>query len=356
MRKRNFSAGPSCLPLEVLERVQESVLDFQNSGTGLFETGHRTKVFESCLEETKDSLKKLLGLTSEYEILFTTGGGSLQFSMIPLNLGVDSLDNYYLVSGSWSKAAIKEAQQLSNGKVAGSSEENGFRSVPEVTVDVSNGAYLHFTSNNTIYGTQFQKEPDSKGIPLICDASSDILSRPLDIEKYSMIYGGAQKNLGPAGVTLVILKKEMIKEVESKVPKLLQYKTYLGSNSLYNTPPVSSILVVREMLAWIERQGGVEVMSERNKAKAKLVYDLLDTSSLYLPYADPSSRSLMNATFTLRDTSLESALVSYLEEENCLGLKGHRSVGGFRVSLYNAITLNEVRELVDVLRAFESSV
>ncbi len=343
------------MPLPVLERIQESILEFEGEGLGLFEVPHRGKKFENCIEEIKEALHRLLEIPSSHEVIFIGAGASLQFSMIPLNFSLPAKENYYLLSGSWSKAAFKEAESIVHARSAGSSEEIGFRKLPRISEDISNAAYLHYTSNNTIFGTQFSSPPEVKGTRLICDASSDILSRPVSLKDHAAIYAGAQKNLGTPGVTILIINKDMVPASLPKVPKMLQYNTYLESNSLYNTPPVSAILVVREMLRWIESSGGLSEMEKRNKEKAKRVYEVLDKSRLYVPYADSSARSLMNVTFTLSDASLEASLIGYLEKENCIGLKGHRSVGGFRISLYNAITLEDVDVLCGVLREFEKT-
>jgi phosphoserine aminotransferase len=353
MRTRNFAAGPSCLPLSVLETVKEAVLEFEGEGIGLFEVPHRGKKFERCIDDIKELLHFLLDIPSSYETLLTTGGASLQFSMVPLNLSTEGKENFYLLSGSWSKAALKEATAVSHAKSAGSSEENGFRSLPSVDAPLTDAAYLHYTSNNTIFGTQFPSLPEHGRVPLVCDASSDILSRPFSVKDHALIYAGAQKNLGTPGVTLVLLDRNVIPETLPGVPKLLQYRTYLETNSLYNTPPVAPILVLREVLKWIKTTGGLEQMEKRNREKAKMVYDLLDASELYAPYADPAARSCMNATFTLADTSLEKALITFLEKENCIGLKGHRSVGGFRISMYNAINVEDIKVLCELLGEFE---
>lgn len=355
MRTRNFAAGPSCLPLPVLETLKDSILDFEGEGVGLFELPHRGKKFDSCMDEIKSSLHDLLDIPSSYEILLTTGGASLQFSMIPLNLSHEGRENYYLLSGSWSKAALKEAEEVSHAKVAGSSEVDGFRVLPEVTADISDASYLHYTSNNTIYGTQFEDLPQVKGIPLVCDASSDILSRPISVKDHALIYAGAQKNLGTPGVTLVLLNKDLLSDSLKGVPKLLRYQTYIENNSLYNTAPVSSILVLREMLKWLQKSGGLDQIHATNKEKASRLYQVLDESSLYVPYAEKTARSLMNITFTVSRPELEDDLVSFLKKENCIGLKGHRSVGGFRASLYNAITLEEVDVLCSALTHFEKN-
>lgn len=364
MRALNFSPGPGAIPPQALERAKEAVLEIEGAGLGLFELAHRTSLFEKILEETKQSLATLLNIPDDYSVLFMTGGASLQFSTIPLNLIPSEAKSngkkaYYLLSGHWSKLAMKEAQSLfPNDHVgsAGSSEEKGFKSIPAIESDLSDALYLHMTSNNTIFGTQFDKEPEmSSDIPLLCDASSDILSRPLDVSKYGLIYAGAQKNIGPAGVTIVIIRNDLISDSLERVPLLLRYSTYRDSNSLYNTPPTSSIIVVNEVLRWLKSLGGLGVMAEQNEDKANLLYSFLDQSSLYLPYADTASRSKMNVTFRLQDESLTAPLTAFLEKSGVLGLTGHRRVGGFRASLYNAITKEQVECLVQILGDFEKS-
>lgn len=359
MRKLNFSAGPSCIPTQVLERLRDSTLEFEEEGLGIFELPHRSKRFEKCIEEVKDLFISLLNIPKTHEILFLSGGATMQFSMIPLNLSQENKTNYYLVSGYWSKAALKEAESMSalasNALSAGSSEDSAFKILPSIDTNLNDASYLHYTSNNTIFGTQFKDAPEVGEINLICDASSDILSRKISVDKHSLIYAGAQKNLGTPGVTIVIINRDLIRDNLKNVPLLLNYKTSLDSNSLYNTPPVSNIMVLREMLIWMKEIGGLSVIENANNEKAKALYSFLDSSSLYEPYAHPSARSNMNITFTLKDKSLDDSLMKHLEKENCLGIKGHRSVGGFRVSLYNAINISEVEKLIRVLEHYESN-
>ncbi|HMO18933.1 MAG TPA: 3-phosphoserine/phosphohydroxythreonine transaminase [Oligoflexia bacterium] len=360
MRVHNFSGGPSTLPEEVLQRCKESVLEFEAEGMGIFELGHRSKAFSRILDEIKSDLKELLEIPDSHEILFCTGGASLQFSMIPLNLGsLESREvsgNYYLLSGHWAKAAMAEALSIAGASVAGSSEENGFRILPDVTEDISCASYLHFTSNNTIYGTQLRGEPSGVpvSVPLLCDASSDILSRPIDVSKYGLIYAGAQKNMGTAGVTLVIIRRDLIKKKRSGVPVLLQYETYRESDSLYNTPPVSAIIVMREMLKWTRKQGTLEEIGRISERKSKMLYDFIDSSDFYQGFADSASRSCMNITFNLVDRVFEERFLSFMNSHGVVGLSGHRSVEGFRASLYNSVSEEKVKILVELMREFES--
>lgn len=356
-RQLNFTAGPSKLPEPVLRAVEQNILTFQKSGVGISELGHRTKYFEEIVNSSKELFRKLLGLNDAFDILFMTGGATAQFSAVPLNLIKKDFKAAYIISGHWAKAAMTEAKKFGDVLNIGSTEHLGFSKIPDYQIPNDKLSYVHFTSNNTIYGTQFQDDPDTGVVPLVCDASSDILSRKIDPEKYTIIYAGAQKNLGTPGVTVVIINKNKFDQASNNMPKILDYKTYLDSNSLYNTPPVLPIYMLHETLKYIEAEGGMPEMEKRNTEKASLLYSFLDKSELYEPYVkieNQNSRSKMNVVFTLRDSSKDKELSAYLKENGILGLEGHRSIGGFRASLYNAINLSEVKFLVNALEEFEN--
>lgn len=357
VRQLNFSAGPSRLPESVIEKVSDSLMCYGNSGVGILELGHRTKYFQRIIDEIKDKLVEFLLIPNSHDILLMTGGATAQFSAVPMNLGITGKKAGYIISGHWANLASKEAERWTEVEVSGSSEALKFKKLPDYNQSSEElFSYVHFTSNNTIYGTQYLSEPNVSGCPLVCDASSDILSRKIDITKYGLIYAGAQKNLGIPGVTLVIVNKEILKEVKNKVPKILDYNTYTESNSLYNTPPVTSIYVMLEVLRWISEMGGLKEIEQRNQEKSKILYDFLDASSHFEPYVTKENkqyRSKMNVVFSLKDLVNEKALLEKLKEEGIIGLEGHRSVGGFRASLYNAISVSEVKLLVDCLKDFE---
>ncbi len=360
-RKLNFSAGPSKLPEPVLSVLRDLIFEYQTSGVGICELGHRTSFFQEVVAEAKSLFSELLGLSSDYDVLFMTGGATAQFSAVPLNLLTDGQKKAgYIISGHWSKAALDEAKKFGTAISVCSSEEIGFRKIPELISLPSELSYLHYTSNNTIFGTQFEIEPSASDIPLVCDASSDILSKKIDISKYSLIYAGAQKNLGTPGVTIVILKKDLVSKSASQakniIPKILDYQTYIEHNSLYNTPSVFPIFSVLETLKWIKNNGGVSGIEQRNYEKSKLLYDFLDNSKLYEPYVsseNQTSRSRMNVVFNLKDRTIEKDCLATLKSAGIIGLEGHRSVGGFRVSLYNAIEVSEVKTLIECLGKFE---
>jgi phosphoserine aminotransferase len=353
----NFSSGPAVLPEPVLRRAQEAIWDLDGTGIGVLEHSHRGKAFMAVLERTEARLRALAGIPDSYAVLFLQGGASTQFFQVPMNfLGGRTAD--YCHTGVWSKKAIAEAKRYGHVHVACSSEAAQFTCIPSAaeTSWSNQPAYVHFTSNNTIYGTQWRSEPEAPaGAPLVCDASSDIFSRPLDITRYAMIYAGAQKNLGPAGVTLVIIRKDFLESGSRDLPTMLQYRTHAGEQSMFNTPPTFGIYVIGEVAAWIAEQGGLAAMDERNRAKAKVLYDYLDTSKLVRGVVRADSRSFMNVVFRCRDQALEPALIAAATARGLDGLKGHRTVGGMRASLYNAFPLGGVHALVDFLREFETA-
>lgn len=336
----NFNPGPSVLPRTVLEHVQSELLDYQGSGMSVMEMSHRSKIFEGINSEAEARLKRLLGVGGDYRALFLQGGASLQFAMLPMNFlrpGITA--DYILTDGSWSERALAEASALGQTHVAGSTKDENYRRVPEQReLQFSDGpVYAHITSNNTIYGTQWHYLPDTNGIPLIADMSSDILSRQLDGKAFAMLYAGAQKNLGPSGVTAVVIRQNFLEHARGDVPTMLRYKTHAKNDSLYNTPPTFGIYMLNLVLKWIEDQG-LDALAQRNQHKAAQIYDAIDRSGgFYRGHAVQESRSLMNATFRLPSEELERQFVSEATAEGMVGLGGHRSVGGIRASMYNAL-------------------
>jgi len=356
-RVHNFGAGPAVLPLGVLERVQAELLDYAGTGMSVMEMSHRSAAFEAIIHKAEADLRTLLGLAGDHAVLFVQGGASLQFAMVPANLRPEGASADYVLSGHWSKAALKEAERSGRTRVAGSSEASRFDRVPaqnELDLDPE-AAYLHFTSNNTIYGTQWSIDPEPPGsVPLVCDASSDILSRPIDVARYGLIYAGAQKNLGPAGVTLVIVRRDLLERTPGGLPALLDYRLLAEHKSLYNTPPTFGVYVVGLVLQWLLDSGGLAEAARRNEAKAALVYEAIDGSGgFYRGHAQPGSRSRMNVTFRLQTEELEKAFLKQAPAAGLDGLKGHRSVGGLRASIYNACPLESVRALAAFMRDFQ---
>jgi len=355
-RVHNFGAGPAALPLTVLERVQAELLDYAGTGMSVLEMSHRSAAYEGIIQRAEDDLGALVGLGPEHAVLFLQGGASLQFAMLPANLRPAGASADYVVTGHWAKAAVKEAEKAGRVRVAGSTEASGFDRVPaagELELDPK-AAYLHFTSNNTIYGTQWAAAPEPPaGVPLVCDLSSDALSRPLEIARYGLVYAGAQKNLGPAGVTLVVVRRELLERVPAGLPAVLDYKLMAENRSLYNTPPCFAIYVTGLVLAWLREQGGLLAAGERNAAKAALVYEQIDGSDgFYRGHAQPASRSAMNVTFRLKDAAAEKAFLAEAQAEGLDGLKGHRSVGGVRASIYNACPMESAKALAGFMGEF----
>ncbi|MEX0702205.1 MAG: 3-phosphoserine/phosphohydroxythreonine transaminase [Planctomycetales bacterium] len=355
-RIHNFSAGPAVLPVSVLEEARENLLSLGSTGIGILEHSHRGKAFLAVYEEAVARCRRLANVPDDYDVLFLQGGASLQFAMLPMSFLAPGTTADYLVTGAWSQKAVAEAERFGGVHVACSSEDRNFCYIPKSCAYSAQPVYVHFTSNNTIFGTQFRGEP--QGIPqgafLVCDASSDIFSRPIDVAKYGIIYAGAQKNLGPAGVTLVIVRKELVERGSRELPTMLQYRTHAANDSMYNTPPTFGIYVIGLVLKWIEEQGGLEAMAERNRAKAATLYRVLDASRLFRPTADADSRSWMNVTFVTGNDELDAKFVKAATAAGFDGLKGHRSVGGMRASVYNAFPAEGVEALVEFLRAFEA--
>lgn len=357
-RAFNFNAGPAALPHDVLLEAQQHLLNFNDTGMSVMELSHRSKDYEEVHMGAKEKLKKLLGISEEYEILFLQGGASLQFSMLPLNLLKEGQVAYYALTGSWSEKALEEAAKVGKASIVASSKEDQYRYIPSLDgLQIpSDGAYLHVTSNNTIYGTQWKSFPDQVSIPLIGDMSSDILSRPINVNQFDLIYAGAQKNLGPSGVTVVILKKNLLTFSNTDIPTMLNYHTHIKNNSLYNTPPTFSIYLLKLVLDWVEREGGVESIEERNDQKAKILYDVIDESEgFYCGHARKDSRSKMNVTFTLPTEKTTAQFLSQAMEKGFVGLAGHRSVGGCRASIYNAVPMEHVEELANFLKYFRAN-
>ena len=355
-RVHNFGAGPGVLPLPVLEQVGAELLDAGGSGMSVMEMSHRSAAFERIIRMAEADLRALLAIPTDYAVLFVQGGASLQFAVVPMNLRPPGASADYVLTGHWSKAALKEAEKQGRARVAGSTEASGFDHIPglsDLQVD-REAAYLHFTSNNTIYGTQWRSEPvPPPGVPLVCDASSDILSRPLDLATYGLVYAGAQKNLGPAGVTVVIVRRDLLARVPAGLPALLDYRLLAEHASLYNTPPTFAVYVLGLVLRWARAIGGVEELAQRNRAKAGLLYRAIDESGgFYRGHTRPESRSLMNVTFRLASEELDAPFVKDATAEGLEGLKGHRSVGGLRASLYNALPPASVEALVAFMTDF----
>ncbi|MHA0856659.1 3-phosphoserine/phosphohydroxythreonine transaminase [Paenibacillus sp. CMAA1364] len=360
MNKRayNFNAGPAALPIEVLERAQAEFVDFRNTGMSIMEMSHRGKVYEEVHNEAESRLLSLLGGVKGYKVLFLQGGASTQFAMLPMNLLSKDKVASYVHSGSWADKAIKEAKLIGQTQVVASSEANKFMSIPDLSqLQLSDEtAYLHVTSNETIEGTQYQSYPDTGKIPLIADMSSDILSRQIDLNQFGIIYAGAQKNLGPSGVTVVIAREDLITESPKDIPTMFRYNTHLSNNSLYNTPPAFSVYMVNEVLKWIEEKGSLAGMEKLNREKAQLVYDTIDNSGgFYRGPVEMNSRSIMNITFRLTSEDLEKQFIKESEQEGFVGLKGHRSVGGLRASIYNAVPYESCKALTDFMIQFQKT-
>ncbi len=352
-RVYNFSAGPATLPYEVLQQASKDITNFKDLGIGLVEISHRSKEFMAVADTTSQLLRELMDIPDNYKILFLQGGASSQFFMVPMNLLGRNKKASYLNTGTWAKKSIKEAKLFGDIDVAYSSEESNFNHVPaqdQYTV-ADDAEYLYFVSNNTIYGTQFRQIPETDKM-LVSDMSSDILSRKIDVSKFGLIFAGAQKNLGPAGVTIVIIRDDLLDRVSDQVPTMLQYKTHAEKDSMFNTPPCFCIYAVGEVLKWLKNQGGVEAMERRNEEKAALLYDVIDSTEYYRGHALPESRSLMNVSFNLPSAELEQKFIAEALAAGMSGLKGHRSIGGCRASIYNAFPRKGVEELVNFMKNF----
>lgn len=355
-RARNFNPGPAALPLTVLQRVQAELLNFAGTGMAILEISHRSKDYEAVHNGAQALLRELLGIPQEYTILFLGGGASLQFSMVPMNLLGPGMSADYIITGAWSQKAFKEAKLVGSPRVAASTEVDGkFTRIPkqeELQLD-PHARYVHITSNNTIFGTQWQSFPKTGQVPLVADMSSDFLWRPFDVKPFGLIYGGAQKNLGPAGVTLVIIRQDLLNLCREDIPIILRFKTHASNNSLYNTPPVFAIYVLKLVLEWIKERGGLTAMERENRAKAERIYGVIDAfPAFYLAPVEKESRSYMNAVFRLPNQELEARFLEEAKAHNFVGLKGHRSVGGIRVSMYNYVERTWVEELASFMEDF----
>lgn len=352
----NFNPGPAALPLEVLQQAQAEMLDYKGTGMSVMEISHRSKEFEAIVADAQNDLRDLLKIPANYKILFLQGGASLQFAMIPMNFRPAGASADYIVTGTWSKKAFKESQKLGTSKAAASIEADNFNHLPaqsDLKLDPQ-AAYLHFTSNETIHGVEYFSEPvPPAGVPLICDASSDFVSRPIDVSKYSMLYAGAQKNAGPAGVVICIIREDLLAKVPANLPNLLDYKTLAEENSLLNTPPCWSIYIVGLVLKWAKGLGGLSAIEKRNRAKADLVYTAIDQSGGFYKGHAKSDRSRMNITFRLPSETLEDQFAGEAKKNDLIGLKGHRSVGGMRASLYNAVPVEASEALVKFMKEFQ---
>ncbi len=354
-RIHNFNAGPAALPQVVLEEIQENFLDFKGSGMSITEVSHRSKWFDDVINDAIVRIKRLLNLDDRYHVLFMQGGASLQFCMMPMNFLNGGRTADYVNTGTWSTKAIKEAQiQGKSIQVVASSEDRNFAYIPKNIGFTKGATFAHITSNNTIKGTQWAEFPDTGGIPLFADMSSDIFCRPFDASKFGLFYAGAQKNMGPAGVCMVVVRDDFLEMVPDELPTMLKYTTHAAKNSMFNTPPCFAIYTVQLVVKWLEETiGGLEKMAEINRQKADLLYGFIDGSEFYRGTADADSRSLMNVTFRLPEEALEQQFVAEALENDLGGLKGHRSVGGCRASIYNPTPLAGVEALVDFMKAFE---
>lgn len=354
-RAYNFNAGPSAIPLAVLEKAQEELINFNDTGMSVMELSHRSPAYDEVHHAAILRLKNLYSIPDDYEVLFLQGGASTQFAMIPMNFLQKGHKAGYIMTGSWSEKAIAETKLFGDAYELASSKSDQYRHIPKFSLDNVNedDAYIHLTSNNTIFGTQWKKFPNTGNIPLIADLSSDIMSKPIDISKFDMIYAGAQKNLGPAGLTAVIIKKDLLNKANKEVPTMLSYQTHVNKNSLYNTPPTFGIYMLGEVLTWIENQGGLEKIAEQNEKKAALIYDVIDQSNdFYIGHAAKTSRSLMNITFNLQTEALEKAFLTQAKDAGFVGLNGHRSIGGCRASTYNAVPFNTCKALSEFMIDF----
>ena len=356
-RVYNFAAGPAMLPEEVLKKAQEELLDYAGSGMSVMEMSHRGKTFAGILEKTEADFRELVGIPDNYKVLFLQGGGWTQFAMVPMNL-MRNHKAAYIVTGLWSKKAAEEAARYGEILIPASSEDENFSYIPEVS-DLNLPAdtdYLYICENNTIYGTEYHTLPNAGDITLVSDMSSDFLSRPIDVEKYGLFFGGVQKNIGPAGMAIVVVREDLIrKDLLPSVPTMLQYQTHADKGSLFNTPPAFNIYMCGLTFEWIKAQGGLAVMQARNEEKAKLFYDYLDESKLFRGTARSKDRSLMNAPFATGNADLDAQFVREAEAEGLVSLKGHRSVGGMRASMYNAMPMEGVEKLVSFMKAFEEA-
>ncbi len=354
MKKHNFNAGPSILPRVAVENSAKAILDLNGIGMSLLEISHRSKDFQAIIDEAVALFKEQFNIPQGYHVLFLGGGASLQFCMVPYNLM--SKKSAYLDTGTWASKAIKEAKFFGEVQVVASSSDKNYSYIPKGYTIPKDADYFHITTNNTIFGSEIHEDMNSP-IPLIADMSSDILSRPVDVSKYAMIYAGAQKNLGPAGVTVVIIREDILGKVDRKIPTMLDYRTHIKEGSLYNTPPCLPIFTVKETLKWIKELGGVKKIQEMNMEKANMLYNAIDSSKMFVGTVEKESRSLMNVCFVMKEPfkALEEEFLKFAQSKGMVGLKGHRSVGGFRASIYNALPKESVVTLIESMKEFEST-
>lgn len=350
----NFNAGPSVLPQEVYEEAAQAVLNYNDSGLSILEIGHRTTAFEAVMEEARSSVKELMNLDDDHEVLFLHGGSSTQFMQVPMNLLNEKDTAAYTDTGVWGGKAIKEAKLFGNVDVVCSSKEANYNFIPKDFAVPNDARYFHLTTNNTIYGTQWQSIPQVS-MPIVADMCSDIFSRRLDFNSFGIIYASAQKNVGPAGVNIVIVNKNILGKVKRAIPTVMDYRNHIRDKSMLNTPPVFAVYVCMLTLQWLKDLGGIDAIEKRNTEKANLLYSAIDSSRLFTPTAVKEDRSKMNACFVMNDPELEKKFLDFAKENNIYGIKGHRSVGGFRASMYNALPLSSVQHLVDVMNEFEKN-
>ncbi|MDD5067224.1 MAG: 3-phosphoserine/phosphohydroxythreonine transaminase [bacterium] len=350
-RPYNFNPGPAILPLEVMQKAQEEFLNFNNTGLSIAESSHRGKDFEGVVQQAQEKIKKILNISDEYNILFLQGGASLQFGMIPMNF-LNGKNADYVLTGYWAKQAVKEAKLFGQVNIAASSEDKNFSVIPEKFNFSSDAQYVHLTSNETIHGIQWRKFPDTGNVPLIADMSSDIISRRFDMNKFSMIYAGTQKNMGTSGVTLVILRKDLAGKANPNLTTMLKYQTHIEKNSLYNTPCVIGIYLTNLVLDWVLKQGGLDAVEKMNNEKAAILYDYIDSSNFYYGLTEKTDRSKMNVVYQIKDAAAEEKFISEAKASGFIGLKGHRNLGHIRASIYNAMPLQGVKDLVSFMKDF----
>ncbi|NGM66796.1 3-phosphoserine/phosphohydroxythreonine transaminase [Sphingobacterium sp. SGR-19] len=350
--KHNFGAGPCILPKEVFQEASQAVIDFNNTGLSILEISHRSKEFEQVIQEAEALVRELMDVPADYSILFLQGGASQQFAMVPMNLLPEGGKAAYLDTGVWATKAAKEASKIGEVEIVASSSDKNYTYIPKKFSVPADAAYFHYTSNNTIYGTEVFETPDIN-LPIVVDMSSDILSRVINVADYDLIYAGAQKNMGPAGVTLVIVKNDILGKTGRTIPSIFDYQTHAKAESLYNTPPVFSIYVSMLNLRWLKEKGGISVIEQENIIKARTLYDEIERNPYFRGTANEEDRSRMNVTFVMDTPEQEAAFLKLAQERGMIGIKGHRSVGGFRASIYNALGISSINALVDVMKEFE---
>lgn len=353
-RVYNFSAGPSCLPEEVLRQAAGEMTDYKGTGMSVMEMSHRSKPYQAIIDETEALARELMGIPDNYKVLFLQGGASLQFAMIPMNLMVAHKRAAFMNTGAWSDKAIKEAKKFGEALVVASSKESTFNHIPEIPAVPENIDYFYICANNTIYGTKFSEFPQTGSVPLIADFSSCIMSEKVDVAKFGLIFAGAQKNLGPAGVCLVIIRDDLVGKAPETTPTMMNYQTHVDNGSMFNTPPTYAIYIMGLVFQWLKKNGGIDAIEKVNREKAKILYDFLDSSSLFKGTVAVKDRSLMNVPFVTGNEETDAAFIKEAAAAGFVNLKGHRSVGGMRASIYNAMPLKGVQALVDFMKAFEA--